>query len=64
MEEWDRRIERLRERHEALAESLELLSNDVHGMQALVKDIAEGTARLLHVAEIHERRLERREGAK
>jgi hypothetical protein len=31
-----------------------LLTKDLSDMTALVNDIAEGTARLLHVAEIHE----------
>ncbi len=58
----DERLERLVQRHEALAETVELLTRDVRGMQGYIKDIAEGTARLLHVAEIHERRITKLEG--
>ncbi len=50
----DERLDRLTARHEALTESVEMLTRDLHEMKSLVGDIAEGTARLLHVAEIHE----------
>ncbi len=73
---FDERINRLTERHEALTQSLELLARDIQEMrrdqqafkddqrklQSFVMDIAEGTARLLNVAESHERRLSRLEG--
>lgn len=58
----DERLDRLTARHEALAESVELLTRDLHTMKSLVQDIAEGTARLLHVAEIHEKRISHLEG--
>ena len=51
----DERLERLTQRHEALAQTVELLTKDLPDMKVLVNDIAEGTARLLHVAEIHEK---------
>ncbi len=64
----DERLERLTGRHEALTQTVELLTKDVSeltkdlsDMKVLVHDIAEGTARLLHVAEIHERRISRLE---
>ena len=74
---FDERINRLTERHESLTQSLELLARQVQDMRevvmevaedhenlkTLVTDIAEGTARLLHVAEIHERRLDRLESS-
>jgi archaellum component FlaC len=50
----DERLERLTQRHEALTQTVELLTKDLSDMKVLVNDIAEGTARLLHVAEIHE----------
>jgi len=50
----DDRLERLTQRHEALTRTLKLLTKDLSDMRVLVNDIAEGTARLLHVAEIHE----------
>jgi hypothetical protein len=66
---FDERLDRLAERHEALAESVQLLTRDVQSLAESVKiheryisDIMEGTARLLHVAQIHEQRLSRLEG--
>jgi prefoldin subunit 5 len=58
----DERLDKLAERHEALTQSVEILGREVTAMQGLVKEIAEGTARLLHVAEIHEHRITRLEG--
>lgn len=58
----DERLERLVERHEALSQSLELLTRDVRELESFTRDIAEGTARLLRVAEIHESRISRIEG--
>ncbi len=60
----DERLERLTERHEALTQTVELLAKDLSEMGVLVNDIAEGTARLLHVAEIHEKRISRLEDQK
>ena len=57
----DERLERLTQRHEALTQTVELLTKDLSDMKVLVNDIAEGTARLLHVAEIHEKRISRLE---
>jgi len=58
----DERIAKLAERHEALTQSVEILTKDFNELQGLVSQLAEGTARLLHVAEIHERRITRLEG--
>jgi archaellum component FlaC len=60
----DERLERLTQRHEALTQTIELLAKDLSDMKVLVNDNAEGTARLLHVAEIHEKRISRLEDAK
>ena len=60
----DERLERLTQRHQALTQTVELLTKDLSDMKVLVNDIAEGTARLLHVAEIHEKRFSRPEDAK
>ena len=57
----DERLEKLVERHEALTQSVELLTSDFGEFGKLVRDIAEGTARLLHVAQIHEQRIARLE---
>ena len=53
----DERLEKLVERHEALTQSVEMLTTDLRELKTLVSDIAEGTARLLHVVEVHERRI-------
>jgi hypothetical protein len=58
----DERLEKLAERHEALTQSVEMLIRDMHSMQNYVKDVAESTARLLHIAQIHEARISRPEG--
>ncbi|MFZ3211025.1 MAG: hypothetical protein WA188_05875 [Terriglobales bacterium] len=54
----DDRLDRLVERHEALAESVQLLTRDVHSLAESVQtherylsEIKECTARLLHVAQ-------------
>jgi archaellum component FlaC len=60
----DERLERLTQRHEALTQTIELLTNDLSDIRVLVDDIAGGTARLLHVAEIHEKRISRLEDQK
>jgi hypothetical protein len=57
----DERLERLIQRHEALTETVELLTKNLSDMKVLINDIAGGTARLLHVAEIHEKRISRLE---
>ncbi len=57
----DERLERLTQRQEALTQTVELLTKDLSDMKGLVNNIAEGTARLLHVAEIHEKRISRLE---
>jgi hypothetical protein len=57
----DERLERLTGRHEALTQSVELLTQDVRKMSSVMDDTLVGIARLLHVAEIHERRISRLE---
>jgi len=60
----EERLDRLTERHEALTMNVELLTKDVRDLAqemrnlgSLVRDIALGTARLLHAVEGHERRI-------
>lgn len=53
----DERLDRLAERHEALTQSVELLTSDVHRMRGIMDDMMEGIKRLVRVAEIHERRI-------
>ena len=69
----DERLERLTARHEALTESVELLRASMEAAHEQFREenrqrdrrmteIMEAIARLLHVAEIHEQRIERLEG--
>jgi archaellum component FlaC len=58
----DERLDRLTERHEALTQTVELLTRDLQSVRDFSRDIAEGTARLLHIAQIHEHRITRLEG--
>ena len=65
----DARLDRLTARHEALTQSVELLLTDNRQMAEENKQrdrrlgqIMEGIAQLLHVAEIHEQRLDGLEG--
>ncbi len=60
----DERLDRLVERHEALAQSVELLTKNMESMRSYVGEIADGTARLLHIAQIHEHRITRLEDDK
>lgn len=50
----DERLDRLVERHEALTQSVESLTRDIHDMRGFINDLAQGTARLLRVVEMHE----------
>ena len=66
----DERLDRLVERHEALAQSVELLTKDIAELRGglrdvgrFVSEVAEGTARLLRIAEIHESRITKLEGS-
>lgn len=59
----DERLEKLTERHEALTQTVESLAREMSGMQGFVKEVAESTARLLHVAQIHEQRISKLEGS-
>jgi hypothetical protein len=57
----DERIEKLTERHEALTQTVELMAAENQQRDRRLGEIMEGIARLLHVAEIHEQRIERLE---
>ena len=52
----DERLDRLTERHEALTQSVELLARTSHEHSQQITDIMEAAARLLHIAQIHEKR--------
>jgi len=64
----DERLEKLTERHEAFTLTVELMAAGNQQMAAENKErdrrmgqVMEGIARLLHIAEIHEQRIERLE---
>ena len=58
----DERLDRLVERHEALAQSVELLSIETRELRAAIAQDAENIRALARIAEIHERRLTHLEG--
>jgi hypothetical protein len=60
----DERLEKLTERHEALTQALMAAENRDRDQKwaKQMGDVMEGIARLLHVAEIREQRIERLEG--
>jgi len=69
----DQRLDRLIERHEALTQTVELmaaenrerdqrLATENQEPARRMDEIMEAIARLLHIAEIHEHRTDRREG--
>lgn len=60
----DERIERLTGRHEALVQTVELMVAENRQRDRRMGEIMEGIARLVHVAEIHERRITELEGGR
>jgi hypothetical protein len=65
----DQRLDRLTERHEALAQSMELTHHDlqqngeqIRALARVVETDAENIRALARIAEIHERRLTHLEG--
>jgi len=58
----DERLEKLVERHEALTQTVELMAHENRERDRRMDQIMEGIAALLHIAEIHERRLRDLEG--
>ncbi len=60
------RLDRLTARHEALTESVEMLNAFMEQAHRQFREemakVMEGLARLVHVAEIHEHRIERPKG--
>jgi hypothetical protein len=57
----DERLEKLTERHEALTQTVELMAIENRERDRRQAEIMEGLASLVHVAEIHEHRIERLE---
>jgi hypothetical protein len=64
--DFEERLEKLTERHEALTQTVELMAAENRDRDRrwgkTLEQMMEGIARLLHVAEIHEHRLENLEG--
>ena len=58
----DDRLDRLTQRHEALTQSVEVLARDMQRLRHFSKDLADGTARLLHIAQLREQRMKRLQG--
>ena len=57
----EERLEKLTERHESLTQTVELVMQENKQRDRRLGEIMEGIARLLHVAEIHEDRIQRLE---
>jgi prefoldin subunit 5 len=60
--DFEQRIEKLVERHEALTQTVELLAHDVSEMRVNMGDIQTAISKLVKVAEMHDRRLTNLEG--
>lgn len=60
----DERLDRLVQRHEALTESVEMMSHEIAELVAKSKQDGENIRALARIAEIHERRLTDLEGTK
>ena len=58
----DERLERLKQRHQALTQTVKLLTRDIDALRVFTQGVAEGTARLLHIAQIRENRITGLEG--
>lgn len=58
----EKRMERLMVAMEGLGKAAEKVEKRNDRLEGFVTEIAHGTARLLHVAELHEERLDRLEG--
>ena len=58
----DERLQRLTERHEALTQTVELLTADIRELKNAVQIDAENIRALARIAELHHQRLERLEG--
>lgn len=60
----DERLDKLTERHEALTQTVELIAAENRQRDRRLGEIMEGLARLLHVAQIPDRRISRLEERK
>jgi hypothetical protein len=62
IERFDEADRRIQERHEALAQTVELLSRDIADLKIAAQQDGENIRALARIAEIHERRLSHLEG--
>jgi len=58
----DERLEKLAERHEALTQTVEMLTHDIQNLKVVAQQDGENIRALARIAEIHERRLTGIEG--
>ena len=58
----DERLEALAERHQALTETVELLTHDIAELRAIVAQDAENIRELARIVRSHERRISNLEG--
>lgn len=58
----DERIERLTERHEAMAQAAELIGHQIEALYRNSLTLHDSIKSLEHIAEIHERRISQIEG--
>jgi hypothetical protein len=54
----EERLEKLTERHEALTQTVELMAAENRERDRRWNEVIEAIARLAHIAEIHERRID------
>ena len=57
----DERLDRLTERHEALTQTVELITADIRNLTALMGQTDQFINRLAHIADAHEQRIDRLE---
>lgn len=58
----DERLERLTERHEALAQSVEMLTHNMNRLEQKTEVLADAMTKLVELVRSHEHRLEHLEG--
>jgi prefoldin subunit 5 len=58
----DERLDRLTEHHEALTQSVELITADIRNLTALMSQTDQFINQLAHIAAAHEQRIDRLEG--
>jgi hypothetical protein len=59
---FDEKIDKITERHEALAQSVELMQRDTAEFRVIIRNMAHAVDGLVQMARSHEERLDRMEG--